>query len=85
MEVGVYWINLAQDRHNDCCRKHGNELSGSIKCREFLSDCKLLEKASSPLSANGRHRVLALGCEYDRLNIQNVARSVPSNMKCVNI
>jgi len=32
---GMDWISLAQNRDRCCC-KRGNELSGSIKCEEFL-------------------------------------------------
>jgi hypothetical protein len=32
------WINLAQDRDVlDCC-EHGDELSGCVKCGEFLDE-----------------------------------------------
>jgi len=37
-EVGygyVDWIGLAQDKVADAC-EYGNELSGSVKCGEFL-------------------------------------------------
>jgi hypothetical protein len=33
---GVDWIHLAQDGQVAGSCEHGNEPSGSIKCREFL-------------------------------------------------
>jgi hypothetical protein len=33
---GMDWIDLAQDKDNGGLFEHGNELSGSIKCWEFL-------------------------------------------------
>jgi hypothetical protein len=45
------WINLAQDRGLVAgCYEHGNEPSGSVKCREFLDYLKtdeLLKKDSA--------------------------------------
>jgi hypothetical protein len=46
---GMDWINLAQDR--DQWSEHGNEPSGSIKCREILEwlhNWRLLKKGSAP-------------------------------------
>jgi hypothetical protein len=43
---GVDWIDLAQDRD-----EHGDEPSGSIKCREvleWLHNWRLLKKGSVP-------------------------------------
>jgi hypothetical protein len=45
--MDIDWIDLAQDR------EYGDELSGSIKCGEFLEylrTCRLLRKDSAPWS-----------------------------------
>jgi hypothetical protein len=45
--LSVDWIRLAQDsNHVSGCCDHGNELSGSIKCGEFL--CWVIRKGSAP-------------------------------------